>query len=209
MKHFRAIALAVVLCLCMSITAFAADSGEKIYDANGSDYPVLCNKSSSQFNVVDYISEHPSHTVVITHGGSTTYLFIYKGMRMTVNENNRLVAQNAGEFDMFKLASDRSVWNYYTSSTLEVGAGYLVEKSDIRIVSKDVVDATGVTVATQHERFHKALPVVILEVTEEQMEKTLPEVFGAMGCLTVSAVGLLALVASLKLFGKRSLIFRS
>lgn len=209
MKHFRAIALAVVLCLCMSITAFAADSGATIVDSKGDEYPVLCNKSSGQFNVVDYLSEHPSYTVAITYDGSNTYLFIYKGMRMTVNENNRLVAQSAGDFDMFKLASNRSVWNYYTSSTLEVGAGYLVEKSHLRIVSTDIVDASGVTVATQHERFHKALPVVILEVTEEQMEKTLPEVFGAMGCLTVSAVGLLALVASLKLFGKRSLIFRS
>lgn len=209
MKHFRAIALAVVLCLCMSITAFAADSGDKIYDANGSDYPVLCNKDSGQFNVVDYISDHPSYTVAITHDGVSTYLFIYKGMRMTVNENNRLVAQTAGDVDMFKLASNRSVWNYYTSLTIDSGQGYLVEKSHLRIVSKDVVDASGETVATQHERFHKALPVVILEVTEEQMEKTLPEVFGTMGLLTASAVGLMALVASLRLFGKRSLIFRN
>lgn len=207
MKHLKAIVLAVVLCLCMSVTAFAADSGEPIV-IGGTEYPVIYSTTSGDYNIMDWLSEHPSGTVYIHIDAASNYMF-RSTTDMYIDGSGKLVAKANAEVDMFKLNDAGTKWTYYTSLNLEQGKGYLTYKKDIKAISRDIKDEAGSVVLTQHDRFYKALPVVVLEVTEEQMEKTLPEVFGAMGSLTVSAVGLLALVASLKLFGKRSLIFRS
>lgn len=205
MKHFRAIVLAVVLCLCMSITAFAAnDSGDPIV-IGGKEYPVIYHTSSGDYNIVDWLSEHPSGTVWVHIDVANSYMFRADGEMYILN--GRLVAKTNTSVDMFKLNGDN--WLYWTTLSLDKDESYVTNTGDVKAISRNLYNADGALVQETHERFYKALPVVVLEVTEEQMGKTLPEIFGAMESLTVSAVGLLALVASLKLFGKRSLIFRS
>lgn len=191
MKKLFLVLSTVCMVLCMTVTTFAYQVGPydvvsptSIYEAHKDEYPYG----------------------VVTLEGDSVWLYLSKGEYQYLSKSEFVQSTKAG-YRSWKYNPDEGVW--VTSGT---GSNVSTIMYDVYVSSHDINTDNGGLHKTGYLDFFSAPPPlaeVIQGVTEEAMTDSLPALGGTMTILAVCGVGCLALLVVLKLFGKRSLIFRS
>ena len=125
-----------------------------------------------------------------------------------INSMGALLSPVSGQYAWFSVQSS-GAWRDNGYGTLNTT---VVANADEKLVwtSHDLKDEDGNVFMEGDLVFQGApLEVIIQAVTGEQMKVMIPNLVGTMKILVLCGVGLMALLVVLKLFGKRSLIYRN
>lgn len=200
---------AFVFCLMFGsvLGVSAAEVGK--YDYNGVSLPTHYKVNDNIFSVQEHYFDSKTDNSNLTYfirdtGGQ---YFLYRcDEGFSINSDSKIVA--LGSVDYFTAYTRDEYWTFFLSVDSSTFNNYLLSKSQIVWASDTLYQGSSVVISGD-SNFRMALSEEILGVTKEQMMKTLPELGGTMNILVLCGVGCLALLVALKLFGRRSLIFRS
>lgn len=179
-------ALAFVVVLALPVLGASVDlpSVNSVWDSSSYPYAVICTNENGE------------------------YWLTVSNSVFTVKGSDKV--ESTGAFQTYKLNSSNT-WVLQTSSNGTVSAGW---NHDVVYSTHDIISemTEDVYFSSTPDFFNPPPPLaeVIQGVAEETIqEKTLPEMAGTMRILALCGVGLIALLVVLKLFGKRSLIYRA
>lgn len=187
MKRILTLFAVVALVVAMAVPAFADEyvvpSVKDVWDSETYPYAVVGRNDSGQIWLTMCTSAFKDvEGEVVANGAYKTYM---------VGSNNTWVAQSTSNGDVFAGLSENLLYSTH----------------DINV--RGMVGNLSFPATPDFFNPPPPLSEVIQGVTEETLqEKTLPEVNGTMNTLLLCGVGLIALLVVLKLFGKRSLIYR-
>lgn len=207
MRKLSAFLLVAVLCFSLSVTALAVST----YSFNGTTLPLEYKVNDNVYSLQSYYEQekvdNPNYTITIVKSQSTGVYWLYRSSAGFYYDNTWTnFYPYEGTLDVFKLSGDYWVFEY--TKNVSTGEGFIDPRYFDFVWSSDtVLYDDGSVFISGDSNFLKALSEIILEVTEEQLEKTLPEMGGTMKTLALCGVGLMASLVALKLFGKKSLLF--
>ena len=194
MKKFLSLLMTILVMCSLAVTAFASSSA---------DLPSVDDKWDKDNYPYAFMYYVPS-------GGE--YNVFFSATKPYI-ENGQVKIDKVGDSQytyvryVYTASNPTLGWRYSDMST----NGFTVHISDFPVIesSVDLYDGNTLYLKADGDFFPYPLAEQILAVTSGAMEETMPELGGTMTTLMVCGVGCLALLVVLKLFGKRSLIFRS
>lgn len=203
MKRIFCLFMALTLAFVLAVPCFAVDDGSSLI-VNGVSYPVI---TSNHGNIVDWVNEDSNRQVLIYNYGASVRMVLSETKIGPLGASIACISSTFVEGSkLYRYTLVDGAW-VFNKSESAIKGGSIGSVDSVIASSRAYSSNTWFSAMEQHSRFRGALPVTILEVTEEQMVKTLPEMVGTMKTLALCGVGCLALLVVLSLFGKRSLLF--
>ena len=203
MKKLRVLLLVAVLVFSLAVPCFAADDGSPIV-FDGVSYPVY---TSNHGNIVDWVSQDENRQAIIYTYGSATRLMLTE---TKIGPSGASICAVQSSFvsgaKSYRYTLVDGAWVYNESKSL-VSGGSVGSVDAVIVSSRTYGGNSWYPRVEQHIRFRGALPVMILEVAEEQLTVTLPDLGGTMKVLALCGVGCLALLMVFKLLDKGFLTF--
>ena len=171
---------------------------------------VFYSSNSYEGNLSDVTQNSDLSYLTLCLTDATTIILTDKPLQ--VNSGNSLELTGS-KFKIYVLWQDNSgklYWNRYETGQIE---SYLngFNYSKVKFTSYDLTNSSGYLYFDGDENFFlppRPLAVEVGAMTEETLVGILPQMGGMMSTLALCGVGCLALLVGLRLFGKRSLIFR-
>lgn len=206
MKRIFSFLTVFVLAFCLSVPTFAYNFGSDIPFANGQ----LADKNE---DMETWYASGYTYAVLYWYDSGDQYYIIQSTKPMEQNPVNGYVrASESLKYVKWYFNRDSMTWDFMHNGTLADGQEELGKRVNVYWASYDFLDYSGNLIEAADPNFFPPTPLaeMVLEVTEEELvQVTIPNLVGGLKILVPCGVGCLALLAVLKLFGKRSLIFRS
>lgn len=199
MKRFLSLGLVLVLALALALPCYATSDTYSYNDVVLPDFP--------DFDV--YSADYPYAIIISAADGYLFYLLPHDNV---VLYSAGLRFNSSATVRVYELSADGASWVYINSQSY-TSSQYLAKSSygSSWVWSNfDIYSDSGSLCYEGDLNFHRPpLAEVVQAVTAEGLTEMLPKVAGTMKILALCGVGCLALLVGLRLFGKRSLIYRS
>lgn len=197
MKKLFSILSVFVLAFCLTVPVFAYDFGD------GGNLGDITDEMQT------YYDDGYEYACLLDYGGGAKYLFLTTAPMKQNNVNGYVSATESLSYVRYTASGNK--WVYVNKGTLASNQEPTSQRLTVLWSSYNFKDNTGNLIMSGDPYFFPQVPLaeLVLEVTEgELVEVAIPNLVGALKILVPCGVGCLALLAGLKLFGKRSLIFR-